>query len=168
MIKQSLVAISVSLGLAVAGNATAADTVVIEEPEVRTIVMAEGYGEPIVVSREQDMWRVRTTDSDSDGEVTVFVNAQGQLLGASEVVESRITQTTTTTIEREGQPESRKFVTSAEVANIVSEAGFHNVHDIDFLDRQGVWKAEADDITGEDFALHVDPMTGDIVHIEDD
>jgi hypothetical protein len=47
-------------------------------------------------------------------------------------------------------------------------AGFHNVHDIDFLDSKGVWKAEADDITGEDYELHVDATSGRIVHLEDD
>lgn len=44
----------------------------------------------------------------------------------------------------------------------------NNVHDIDYLGGQGLWKAEADDITGEDFELHVNPETGMIVHIEDD
>jgi hypothetical protein len=47
-------------------------------------------------------------------------------------------------------------------------AGFRNVHDIDYLDSRGLWKLEADDISGEDYELHIEPNTGRIVHIEDD
>jgi hypothetical protein len=59
-------------------------------------------------------------------------------------------------------------VTEAGVEAIVINAGFHNVHDIDMLDSKGLWKAEADDSAGEDYELHIDPLSGQIVHIEDD
>ena len=39
---------------------------------------------------------------------------------------------------------------------------------VDVSLRDGVWKAEADDITGSDFEVHVDAKSGQIVHIEDD
>jgi len=160
--------IAVSLGLALTGSAVA-ETIVINEPEVRTIVVKEGYAEPTLVERDGSLWRVKSIDNDGDGEVTVFINAEGKVLGAADVARTRITETTTTTTTTSAVPAPDPTpVTEATVTTIVMNAGFHNVHDIDFLDSKGVWKAEADDITGEDYELHVDAITGRIVHVEDD
>jgi len=158
-----------AIGMALIGS-TFADTIVIKEPEVRTIVTEAGFADPILIVREGEYWRVRSPNGEGEKEVTLFVNANGEVLGAAEVTESRIatkettTTTTTTTTTQQNHPVTQED----EVTEIVLDAGFHNVHDIDFLDRKGVWKAEADDITGEDFALHIDPLTGLIIHIEDD
>lgn len=151
--------LAVSLGLSLAG-VVAADTVVLAEPEVRTIVMKRGYVEPTVVVREGDLWRVRSLDP-AGQEVTLFVDANGKVLGASEVVRSRIVTTTTTAPAPLPAPLDPPSLT-----RVLTEAGFHNIHDVD-LDN-GVWKAEADDITGEDFEIHVDASSGMIVHVEDD
>jgi hypothetical protein len=156
---------SVPFGLALSVSAIAG-ALVIKEPEVRTIITDAGYGDPVLIEMDGKLWRVKSIDNDSDAEVTLFVNQEGEILGAAEVVESRITKsTTTTTTIIENLPEP---LTESSVATIVMNAGFHNVHDIDFLDGRGVWKAEADDISGEDYELHVNPHTGMIVHIEDD
>lgn len=158
--------LTVALGLALAGAASA-DTIVLAEPEVRTIVTRHGYIEPVVVKREADLWRVRSVNP-AGQEVTVFVNANGELLGASDVVRTRIVETTTTTTTAEPvavEPLPAP-VDATSVATVLADAGFHNVHDVDF--DNGVWKAEADDITGEDFEIHVDPNSGLIVHVEDD
>jgi len=53
-----------------------------------------------------------------------------------------------------------------DVRVILSEAGFHDIHDIAFDD--GRWTAEARDATGEDYEVHIDPIDGRIVHLEDD
>lgn len=53
-----------------------------------------------------------------------------------------------------------------DVHAILADAGFHDIHDIEFDD--GRWKAEARDATGEDYELHIDPVDGRIVHLEDD
>ena len=165
-LKQLVVA--VSLGLALAGSAVA-ETIVINEPEVRTIVVKEGYGDPILVERDGDLWRAKSINKAGDGEVTLFVNSEGQVLGAADVARTRITETTTTTTTTSAVPAPAPApVTEATVSTIVMNAGFHNVHDIDFLDSKGVWKAEADDITGADYELHVDATSGRIVHVEDD
>lgn len=173
-LKQLVVAIS--LGLALTGLAVA-ETVVLSEPEVRTIVVNEGYGDPILVERDGDLWRAKSISKAGDGEVTLFVNSEGQVLGAADVARTRITETTTTTTTTSAVPATAPTptpapapapVTEATVTTIVMNAGFHNVHDIDFLDDKGVWKAEADDITGEDFELHVDANSGRVVHVEDD
>jgi predicted small secreted protein len=151
--------LGVALGLALAG-AAAAETIVLAEPEVRTIVTKAGYGEPVLIKRDHELWRVRSV-SPAGEEVTLFVDADGKLLGAADVTRTRITTTTTTTTQVAPKP-----VDAVTVNAVLAEAGFHNVHDVDFKD--GIWKAEADDITGEDFEVHVDANTGLIVHIEDD
>jgi len=154
--------LAVSLGLTLAG-AAAAETIVLAEPEVRTIVTKAGYAEPVRIVREGDLWRVRSV-APAGGEVTIFVDANGQLLGAADVARTRIVETTTTTTTT-AQPVAAPLDEGA-VTTVLVDAGFHNVHDVD-LDG-GVWKAEADDITGEDFEVHVDASSGLIVHIEDD
>jgi hypothetical protein len=153
--------LAATLGLALAG-AAAAETIVLSEPEVRTIVTRSGYVEPLAIERDVDLWRVRTVDP-AGQKVTVFVNAEGEVLGASDVARTRIVETTTTTTTTRAMPEP---VDERVVATTLVEAGFHNVHDIDY--QGGVWKAEADDITGEDLEIHVDANSGLIVHVEDD
>ena len=162
--KKTLIAAALASVLAV--PAMADTTITIKEPEVRTIVTTSGYAEPTIVVREGQFWRVKTMDVDADNEVTLFVDAQGNILGASEVAQLALagnTEVTTITAVELDKP-----FTPDTAAMIAMNAGFHNVHDIDYLDSRGVWKLEADDIRGEDYELHVDPKTGAIVHIEDD
>ena len=167
---QKHLVLAIALGLALTGSAVA-ETIVINEPEVRTIVVKEGYGDPVLVERDGNLWRVQSRDNDSDSEVTVFVNSEGQVLGAADVARTRITETTTTTTTTSATPAPAPTptpVTEATVTTVVMNAGFHNVHDIAFLDSQGVWKAEADDSSGADYELHVDATSGLLVHVEDD
>ena len=56
--------------------------------------------------------------------------------------------------------------TTADSTAIELEA--HGASVVEIKKDGGVWKAEADDITGEDFELHVDAGTGRIIHVEDD
>jgi membrane protein implicated in regulation of membrane protease activity len=152
--------LAVALGLAMAGAAVA-ETIVLAEPEVRTIVTKAGYGEPILIKRDDQLWRVRSK-SPAGQEVTIFVDADGKLLGAADVARTRlVTTTTTTTKVVPPQP-----IDASAVTTVLADAGFHNVHDVSLSN--GVWKAEADDITGEDFEIHVDANSGLIVHVEDD
>ena len=155
--------LAASLGLALAG-AVAAETIVLSEPEVRTIVTRSGYAEPVLIQQEADLWRVRSVNP-SGQEVTIFVNADGELLGAGEVARTRIVETTTTTTTALPAPRPEP-VNEGDVARILVDAGFHNIHDVDF--EGDVWKAEADDITGDDLEIHIDARTGAIVHVEDD
>jgi hypothetical protein len=166
-LKFSMRVLPMALAVALAGAAFA-DTLVIKEPEVRAIVTQAGYGDPVLVERDGNLWRVQSLDNDSAAEVTLFVNQEGDVLGASEVARERISSTTTTTTTTTTRTEPERLTQPSSVAAVIRDAGFHNVHDVDFSDHQGVWIAEADDITGEDFELHVDPETGLIVHIEDD
>ncbi len=161
--KPTVLAVSLALGI---WGTTLADTpVVIDEAKIRTIITDAGYGDPILIEQDADLWRVKSLDSDSGEEVTLFVSEEGKVLGAAEVARTRVTTVTEPATVSTSVSEA---VTEATVADTVMDAGFHNVHDIDYLEDGGVWKAEADDITGEDFELHVDAATGRIIHVEDD
>jgi hypothetical protein len=158
--------LSIALSAALAGSAlaettTTTTTVTIEEPEVRTIVTEAGYRNPTVIAHEGEIWRVESMDRDTDDDVTLFVTNDGKILGAAELYELKGPEFAIVTEPLTGP------LNETSVTTVVSNAGFHNVHDIDYLDGKGVWKAEADDITGEDFEIHVD-SNGRIVHIEGD
>jgi hypothetical protein len=140
----------------------------VQEPGVRTIVTRAGYGEPAVVVREGDLWRVESIDNDSDAEVTLFVNEEGEVLGASDVARQRIAAQSTTTTTTTTTTEPDRLTQPASVVTVIRDAGFHNVQGVEFSERQSVWIAEADDITGDDYELYIDPETGLIVRIEED
>lgn len=59
-------------------------------------------------------------------------------------------------------------ISKADVETVLLANGYHNVHDIDWLDHRGVWKAEARDGSGDDLEIHVDPIDARITHVEDD
>ena len=152
-----ILAAAIALGFA---GAVAAETIVITEPQVRTIVTKAGYAEPVLIKREDTLWRVRSTNP-AGMEVTLFVDDKGKVLGAADVARSRIVTTTTTTKTVPPAPVDASYVTK-----VLVDAGFHDIHDVSLDD--GVWKAEADDITGDDREIHIDATTGLIAHIEDD
>ena len=76
---------------------------------------------------------------------------------------SETTTTTTTTAPAIATP-----VTEASVATILMNAGYHDVHDIELKKHKGVWKAKADNVSGDDMDIQVDATTGRIVHVEED
>ena len=51
-------------------------------------------------------------------------------------------------------------------ARKLATAGYTNVHDVDYED--GIWNAEADDPTGKDVELKIDPSTGRVIGKEKD
>jgi hypothetical protein len=151
----------VASGMAIAETTT----ITISEQDARTIVTGAGYGEPVLVTQDGDLWRLQSMDKASNEEVILFVNGEGKILSAGDVVELRLANKQPTTVIR---TEVKTPVTKETVALVAMNAGFRNVHDIDYLDSRGLWKLEADDISGEDYELHIEPNTGRIVHIEDD
>lgn len=152
--------LATALGLTFAAAATA-ETVILAEPEVRTIVTKAGYAEPLTIKREDTLWRVRSLNPTGQ-EVTLFVDESGKVLGASDVARTRIVTTTTTTTATPAPAP----VDATTVTQVLADAGFHDIHDVSL--KNGVWKAEADDITGDDMEIHVDATTGRIVHVEED
>ena len=63
-------------------------------------------------------------------------------------------------------PVYRAPVNEAEVRDVLVDAGFHDIHDVEY--DGGRWRAEVRDATGEDFEVELDPVDGRIVHLEDD
>ncbi|TWI10238.1 PepSY domain-containing protein [Aerolutibacter ruishenii] len=57
-------------------------------------------------------------------------------------------------------------LTEADVRARLAEAGYTNVHDLDYED--GIWNAEADDPTGKDVELKIDAKTGKVIGKEKD
>ena len=59
-------------------------------------------------------------------------------------------------------------ISKDDVRAVLAGSGYHNIHDIDWLSHRGVWKAEARDPYGDDREIHLDPLDGTIVHVEED
>ncbi|MNR57716.1 hypothetical protein D3C85_1785500 [compost metagenome] len=57
-------------------------------------------------------------------------------------------------------------LSEADVRARLAAAGYTNVHDVDYED--GIWNAEADDATGKDVELKIDPKTGKVIGKEKD
>ncbi|MFE0502634.1 PepSY domain-containing protein [Lysobacter soli] len=57
-------------------------------------------------------------------------------------------------------------LSEADVRARLSAEGYTNVHDVDFED--GIWNAEADDPSGKDVELKLDPATGKVIGKEKD
>jgi uncharacterized membrane protein YkoI len=57
-------------------------------------------------------------------------------------------------------------LSEADVRAQLATAGYTNVHDLDYED--GIWNAEADDPTGKDVELKIDPSTGRVIGKEKD
>lgn len=57
-------------------------------------------------------------------------------------------------------------LSEADVRARLAAAGYTNVHDVDYED--GIWNAEADDPTGKDVELKIDPKSGKVIGKEED
>ena len=57
-------------------------------------------------------------------------------------------------------------LSEADVRARLAVAGYTNVHDVDYED--GIWNAEADDPSGKDVELKLDPVTGKVIGKEKD
>jgi hypothetical protein len=93
----------------------------------------------------------------------VFVDEQGDVLGARRA-RTGITETTTTTTTTT-EPAARRSNALSSVATIVRDAGFTTSMTSPTSTIAACGKRK-DDITGSDFELHVDPNTGMIVHVK--
>lgn len=57
-------------------------------------------------------------------------------------------------------------LSEADVRARLAAAGYTNVHDVDYED--GIWNAEAEDPTGKDVELKIDPKSGKVIGKEKD
>jgi hypothetical protein len=124
--------------------ATSAATDPMTEADVRALMTAQGYTEINDVKFKEGTWTADGKSADGNH------------------VEVRIDSAT------------RKIIPDAPVATIskdqiiilLQDAGYTNVHDVDM--EGGVWKAEANDSTGKDVELKLDPNDGHILGSEPD
>jgi hypothetical protein len=162
--------------------------------EARALLESRGYADVSALALEQGQWVGRATDADGQ-RVAVSVGVEDREITATVPASSTTTTVTTTTSERPGStpqtvivektieyPAVREAIVVQQkvlvpvgekidkttVAAVLHGAGYHDVHDIDWLATRGVWKAEARDPSGDDRELHISPYDGAIVHVEND
>lgn len=144
----------------------------ITEHEVRDLLLAEGFSHVDDVDYEESrgLWEAEVTTRDgTEIEVHVDPVSSRVLLGdGTPYVAGRPLPARPATalpapiiVQLPAQP-----LDSTSVHDILANAGFHDVHDVEFDD--GRWRAEARDATGEDYEIELDPIDGRIVHVEDD
>ena len=188
--------IAAALGLAVAGLAGASE--VRTESSVRALLSDQGYTEVTGLDLAGGMWIAEGRDDQGRPVTIKIDPTTARVVSTSRtvtinpapvtVVEREVEVPVVKEVVREVPvertvvkevPVERTIVQEVPVAVIpaapltadgaravLHQAGYHNVHD---LSKKGdVWKAEARDATGDDREIHVDAMTGAIVHVEDD
>jgi uncharacterized membrane protein YkoI len=186
--KKSMLTIALALGLSTAGIAAA--EVLRSESEVRAVLRDEGFVDVANVELNGGLWLAEGLDANGNP-VTLRIDPQTARV-VSEVREVPVvtgtakvtTTTTTTTTRRPATPPPTRVVTevrevpvpvavtratpmdAAEARAALVAAGYSDIHDLSY--RNGKWKAEAEDATGDDREVHVDGFTGQIVHVEDD
>ena len=188
--------IAAALGLAVASIAGASE--VRTESSVRALLSDQGYTEVTGLDHEGGMWLAEARDDRGRPVTIKVDPSTARVFATSRTVTIKGAPAPVTVVEREVPvihetirevpvertvvkevPVERTVVQEVPVAvlparpltadgarAVLHEAGYHNVHD---LSRRGdVWKAEARDASGDDREIHVNAMTGAIVHVEDD
>lgn len=127
--------------LTVAGIASAQDPVrdTMTEAQVRTSLEAQGYTDINDVKFKDGAWEADARSAD------------GNRIGL------RVDATTGRVY-----PETQVANLSKEdVKAKLSAAGYSDIDDVKF--RNGVWEAEAENESGQDFKLRIDPATGEII-----
>jgi hypothetical protein len=191
-VKTSVLALA--LGVALSGAAAAAS---MSPSEAEGLMASAGLSEISALEFRNDLW-LATARNQNGEIVDVRVDPDNrEVTWTRHGNRTTVTTTTTTTrrpvrIARAEQPvvieevveppvvrvpvvvEDRVLVpaggrlSKSDVRHVLAAAGYHDIHDIDWLRRRGVWKAEARDPSGDDLEIHVDPIDGRILHVEDD
>ena len=188
--------IAAALGLAVAGLAGASE--VRTESSVRALLSDQGYTEVTGLDLAGGMWIAEARDDRGRPVTIKVEPSTARVFATSRTVTIKGAPAPVTVVEREVPvvhetirevpvertvvkevPVERTVVQEVPVAvlpaapltadgarAVLQQAGYHNVHDLS--KRGDVWKAEARDATGDDREIHVNAMTGAIVHVEDD
>ncbi|WP_407353840.1 PepSY domain-containing protein [Luteimonas sp. R10] len=126
----------------VATAATAQDAMT--EAQVRATLEAQGYTSVNDIEFDNGMWEADARSADGNR------------------VDLRLDPRT-----GEVYPEDQvSNLTEADVQAQLATAGYTNVHDVDFED--GIWTAEADDSTGREVEVRIDPRSGEVIGKEKD
>ena len=137
-----------ALSLAFAGGALAqaapANTgSALTEADVRALLANEGYSEINDVEFKEGVWTADGKSADGN-HVEVKVDNSGKILPDKGVA----------------------TISKDQIIIKAQEAGYKNVHDVDF--EGGVWKVEAEMADGTDVELKMDPNDGHILGSEQD
>lgn len=131
-------------GLATAQDTADATAAGMTAPQVRAALEAKGYTSVNDIEFEDGMWKADARSADGQ-RVDLKIDATtGEVYPEDEVAE----------------------LSEADVRAKLTVAGYSNIHDVDF--DNGLWKAEADDASGEDFEVTLDPKTGKVIGKEKD
>ena len=123
--------------LAVAGVAAAQDA--ITEAQVKSTLEANGYTKINDIKFKDGAWKADARSADGN-RVDVRVDAATGKIYPDTLVAN---------------------LNKADVEAKLTVAGYVNVHDLNF--RNGVWEAEAENDSGQDFELRIDAATGEII-----
>ena len=143
--KQSL-ALALSLaftGAAFAQTAPANTGSPLTEADVRALMAEQGYTEINDVEFKEGVWTADGKSADGN-HVEVKVDNTGKIIADANVAK----------------------ITKDQIIIKAQEAGYKNVHDVDF--EGGVWKVEAEMADGTDVELKMDPDDGHILGSEQD
>ena len=143
--KQSL-ALALSLTFAGAAFAQAAPANTgspLTEADVRALMTEQGYTEINDVEFKEGVWTADGKSADGN-HVEVKVDNTGKIIADANVAK----------------------ITKDQIIIKAQEAGYKNVHDVDF--EGGVWKVEAEMADGTDVELKMDPDDGHILGSEQD
>ena len=140
--------LALALSLAFAGGALAqaapANTgSALTEADVRALLANEGYSEINDVEFKEGVWTADGKSADGN-HVEVKLDAAGKIIPDKNVAK----------------------ITKDQIIIKAQEAGYKNVHDVDF--EGGVWKVEAEMADGTDVELKMDPDDGHIMGSEQD
>jgi uncharacterized membrane protein YkoI len=145
-IRNQLIALAITMALAGSASAqqVAANTgSALTEADVRALMANQGYTEINDVEFKEGVWTADGKSADGN-HVEVKVDNTGKI----------IPDTGVATISKD------QIIVKAQ------EAGYKNVHDVEF--EGGVWKVEADKADGTDVELKMDPNDGHIMGSEAD
>ncbi len=132
-----------ALALAAAtGAAAAQDT--LTAAEVRATLEAQGYTGVNDVEFDDGMWQADARSADGKRVDVRLDPATGGIYADEQV----------------------STLGEADIKARLAAAGYSNVHDVEFDD--GLWKAEADDQSGREVGLRLDPDSGEIIGADAD
>lgn len=113
-------------------------------PQVKQLLGEKGFTKVHDVKFKEGLWKAQARSGDGRSLKLLVDPASGRIYGEQKT--SRLSET--------------------DVRAAVSAAGYSDAHDIEFED--GLWKAQAEHVSGKDVELRVDPNDGHVLGVQND